>query len=287
MEMFEAFGFVERVLQAGLLGQRDVLLEAGRQATAANIVRSGRIQDAEDGLSEFPHVILNQARVHDFYLDVMRNVADPARAALFTAPASICKVRRRERRRASAYPVTVTARAARCERTKGRSRPSGPGTWSAATARAAPCGRRSGASCMAIRPIRPGASWTCWRHRLPRHPLQVGDPVGQRRQRSSSFRAKAVISFRIYVELDKLSADERVSSLKITARSVWSRPRNAFFVPIPLDVKEIAWWSVYEIGQRLCDKFDDPADDAPQDASRASSSPATPAIPTAPRPGKA
>ena len=26
-----------------------------------------------------------------------------------------------------------------------------------------------------------------------------------------------------------------------------------------LDVKEISWWSVYEIGQRLCDKFDDVA----------------------------
>ena len=30
------------------------------------------MQDVEDGLSEFPHVVLNQARVHDFYLDVMR-----------------------------------------------------------------------------------------------------------------------------------------------------------------------------------------------------------------------
>lgn len=38
-----------------------------------HIVRSGRIQDTEDGLSEFPHVILNQARVHDFFLDVMRH----------------------------------------------------------------------------------------------------------------------------------------------------------------------------------------------------------------------
>ena len=39
------------------------------------IVRSGRIQDVEDGLSEFPHVVLNQARVHDFYLDLMRRSA--------------------------------------------------------------------------------------------------------------------------------------------------------------------------------------------------------------------
>ena len=30
------------------------------------------MQDVEDGLSEFPHVILNQARIHDGFLDVMR-----------------------------------------------------------------------------------------------------------------------------------------------------------------------------------------------------------------------
>ncbi len=41
------------------------------------IKRSGRIQDVEDGLSEMPHVILNQARVHDRYLELMRNA--PAR----------------------------------------------------------------------------------------------------------------------------------------------------------------------------------------------------------------
>ena len=27
--------------------------------------------------------------------------------------------------------------------------------------------------------------------------------------------------------------------------------------PYTLEVKEIAWWSVYEIGQRLCDRYDD------------------------------
>ena len=59
--------------EGSLLDQRDDVLEAGRRASRSNIVRSGRVQDVEDGLSEFPHVILNQARVHDFYLDVMRN----------------------------------------------------------------------------------------------------------------------------------------------------------------------------------------------------------------------
>ncbi|MDT8267693.1 FAD-dependent monooxygenase, partial [Roseomonas sp. DSM 102946] len=41
------------------------------------IYRSDRIRDTEEGLSEFPHVILNQARVHDFYLETMRRGASP------------------------------------------------------------------------------------------------------------------------------------------------------------------------------------------------------------------
>jgi hypothetical protein len=45
------------------------------------------VQDVEDGLSEFPHVVLNQARVHDFYLDVMRK--SPARLEPITRGASL------------------------------------------------------------------------------------------------------------------------------------------------------------------------------------------------------
>ena len=40
-------------------------------------MRSGRVQEVEDGLSELPHVVLNQARVHELYLDVMRNAPAP------------------------------------------------------------------------------------------------------------------------------------------------------------------------------------------------------------------
>src|SRR5712672_4842269 len=71
MEMFEAYGFSERVLkEACWINETTFWKPDGKQRE--NIVRSGRVQDTEDGLSEFPLVVLNQARVHDFYLDVMR-----------------------------------------------------------------------------------------------------------------------------------------------------------------------------------------------------------------------
>src|SRR5271155_152290 len=74
MEMFHAFGFSERVLKEACWINETTFWKPDDEQPA-NIVRSGRVQDVEDGLSEFPHVVLNQARVHDFYLDVMRRSA--------------------------------------------------------------------------------------------------------------------------------------------------------------------------------------------------------------------
>src|ERR1700751_5633522 len=71
MEMFEAYGFSERVLKEACWINETAFWKPD-ETSSENIVRSGRVQDVEDGLSEFPHVVINQARVHDFYLDVMR-----------------------------------------------------------------------------------------------------------------------------------------------------------------------------------------------------------------------
>src|SRR5215475_1478566 len=74
MEMFEAFGFSERVKKEAYWINETTFWKPD-QRSPDNIVRYGRVQDVEDGLSEFPHVVLNQARVHDFYLDLMRRSA--------------------------------------------------------------------------------------------------------------------------------------------------------------------------------------------------------------------
>jgi 3-hydroxybenzoate 4-monooxygenase len=72
MEMFEAFNFSERVMKEACW-INEVTFWKPDEKQPANIVRHGRVQDTEDGLSEFPHVVLNQARVHDFYLETMRH----------------------------------------------------------------------------------------------------------------------------------------------------------------------------------------------------------------------
>jgi phenol 2-monooxygenase len=52
---------------------------------------------------------------------------------------------------------------------------------------------------------------------------------------------------RFYIELDR--RDVTLEMLLAAA--------NRILNPYTLDVKDVGWWSVYEIGQRLCDKFDD------------------------------
>ena len=70
MEMFQAFGFAHRVCNEAYWVNETTFWKPDPD-NPEHIIRTGRIQDVEDGLSEMPHVILNQARVHDMYLDSM------------------------------------------------------------------------------------------------------------------------------------------------------------------------------------------------------------------------
>jgi phenol 2-monooxygenase/3-hydroxybenzoate 4-monooxygenase len=65
---------------------------------------------------------------------------------------------------------------------------------------------------------------------------------------------------RLYVEMDKLGEEERVASRGITLDHLVAAAQRILH-PFTLEVKEVPWWSVYEIGQRICEKYDDvPAD---------------------------
>src|SRR3954466_4981162 len=70
VEMFEAFGLGERLLKEAYW-VNDTVFWRPDPADRAEIVRTGRIQDVEDGLSEMPHLIVNQARIQQLLLEVM------------------------------------------------------------------------------------------------------------------------------------------------------------------------------------------------------------------------
>ena len=263
MEMFEAFGFSERVLKEAYWVNETTFWRPDVNARD-HIVRSGRIQDTEDGLSEFPHVVLNQARVHDFYLDVMRDsptrlVPDYSRRFidLTVAPSG-----EGVPHGAAAYPVKV--RFVRLD-------PSHEGQTETIRCRfVVGCdGARSAVRKSLGRELHGDSANQAWG---VMDVLGVTDFPDVRLKSAihSATEGSALIIpreggylLRIYIELDKLNANKRISDLNVTSERLIAAAQR-ILNPYILEVKEIAWWSVYEIGQRLCDSFDDlPRERAP------------------------
>ena len=248
MEMFEAFGFAERVLKEACW-INEVTFWKPDQKQTGNIVRHGRVQDTEDGLSEFPHVVLNQARVHDFYLDVMRN--SPSRLEPHYSRRFLDLAVDRE---ASDYPVTV-----RLERTDAAH----AGQVETIRARyVVGCdGARSGVrKSIGLQLVGDSANqaWGVM------DVLAVTDfPDIRYKTAVQSANGNLMVipreggyQARLYVEMDKLGDEERVSNRGITLDKLIETAQGILH-PYKLDVKEVPWWSVYEIGQRICDKYDD------------------------------
>ena len=64
---------------------------------------------------------------------------------------------------------------------------------------------------------------------------------------------------RMYIELDELRGEERANDRGVAPDVLIARA-SAVLAPYKLDVRQVAWWSAYEIGQRVCDSFDDVPD---------------------------
>ncbi len=255
VEMFHAFGFSERLLKEACWINETTFWKPD-DSQRSNIVRSGRVQDVEDGLSEFPHVVLNQARVHDFYLQVMRNAPnrlepDYARRAidLQIDPAASSGAG------TPTHPVTVKIE---------RIDPEHAGQVETVKARyVVGCdGARSIVRPCLGRTLHGDSANQAWG---VMDVLAVTDfPDIRMKAAIQSANEGSVLIIpreggylvRIYVELDKLKEDERIASRNITVDYVIAAAQR-ILRPYTLEVKEIPWWSVYEIGQRLCDKFDD------------------------------
>ena len=61
---------------------------------------------------------------------------------------------------------------------------------------------------------------------------------------------------RLYVDLGQLHPDNRVAVRDVSSVDVVAIAQRVFH-PYALEVKETAWFSIYEVGQRVCEKFDD------------------------------
>jgi len=251
MEMFHAYGFSERVLKEAYWVNETTFWKPDERAPE-NIVRSGRVQDVEDGLSEFPHVILNQARIHDGFLDVMRK--SPARLEPYYSR-RLLDLRVDPAAGPNDHAVTV-----RLERVDAANE----GKVETIKARyVVGCdGARSTVRKSIGRELHGDSANHAWGVMDVLAVTDFPDIRFKALIQSAKDGSLLIIPreggymVRLYVELAKLDVGERVANLNITAEDVIAKAQR-ILKPHTLDVKEIAWWSVYEIGQRLTDKFDD------------------------------
>jgi len=241
MEMFQTFGLAHKVLHEAH-GINEATFWTSDPADPGRIRRTGRVQDVGDDVSEMPHVIMNQARVHDLYLERMvrsaaRLVPDYGHRFVGLTIGT------------GDHPVDVTLDHAGTQR-RVRAKYVVGCDGAHSRVRGAIGRRLVGDSA--------NQAWGVM------DVLAVTD-FPDIRLKSLIKTAKGNVLIipreggyltRLYIELDKLESVERVRDRGLSEAALIAAAQSVLH-PYRLDVRETAWWSVYEIGQRLCDRFDD------------------------------
>ena len=243
VETFEAFGLAERMM-AEAYWVNETRFWGPDPADPSRIKRLGRVQDVRDGLSEFPHVIVNQARLLDFLLEHMRN--SPSRLQVDYGHEAI----------------TVQAPTSDDEPVLS--------PFAAATARRGHVSAKYVVGC-------DGAH------------SAVRESIGRRAQGQGADKAWGVMDLlavtdfpdirlkatiqsgdggnillipreggylvRLYVDMGEIAADAWLTKEDVLEQA------QRVLAPYTLDVSEVAWFSVYRVGHRVTDKFDDVDED--------------------------
>lgn len=246
VETFQAFGFAERIIaEAYQISEMNFWAPDPQEPT--HIVRTQRTLDDEHGISEFPHLVVNQARVLDYFAEAAAR--GPARITPDYGWEFIdLTVGEGE------YPVTATLQ-----------RTTGPDAGSQRTVRAKYAVGCDGAKSKVRKAIgcqHIGAQ--------AQHAWGVMDVLA-----NSTFpdiRTKCAIQSnqgsillipreggylcRVYVDLGEVPEGDN-GQVRTTPLETIIAKANAIFKPYTLEVKDVPWWSVYEVGHRVTDKFDD------------------------------
>lgn len=244
MEMFQAFDFADKVLKESYWVNETAFWRPDVHAPQS-IVRSGRIYDTEDGLSEFPHVILSQARIHQFFLDRMAQ----APAALQPLYDSRLTAMERQHDGVQLELETRTAQGLEKHRLKTRYLVGCDGAHSAVRRHLGYAMRGDSANqSWGVMDVLLSTDFPDIRLKCAIHSNNGGNMLIIPREGGHLVR--------MYIELDKLQENQRLDRSTATSEKLIEAAQNIMH-PYRLDIRQVAWWSVYEIGQRICDRFDD------------------------------
>lgn len=248
VETFQAFGFAERII-AEAYRITEMAFWKPDPADPSKIVRAARAKDDTTGISEFPHLIVNQARVLDYFAEFMANA--PTRMA----PDYGFEFQSLKVDDGAEYPVTVTLL-----------HTAGPDAGRERTVRAKYVVGADGARSK----VRDAIGCTLAGDQA-NHAWGVMDVLAV--TDFPDIRTKCAIQsgaggsillipregghlFRMYVDLGEVDKEDKGAVRSTTIEQIIAQA-NEILHPYTLDVRNVAWNSVYEVAHRLTDRFDD------------------------------
>lgn len=248
VETFQAFGFAEEIT-AEAYRITEMCFWRPDPENPENIVRSGRALDDPAGISEFPHLIVNQARVLDYFARFMAN--SPARMK----PDYGFEFVDLEVDDDAEYPVTVTLR-----------RTAGEDEGTERTVRAKYVVGCDGARSKVRQSIGSTLAGDAANHAWGVMDVLASTDFPDIRTKCAiqSSNGGSILHipregghlFRMYVDLGEVPEGDNGAIRKTSIDEIIAKA-NAILHPYTLDVRNVAWHSVYEVGHRLTDRFDD------------------------------
>ena len=252
VETFQAFGFAERII-AEAYNIAWMNFWGPDPENPGDIVRTARTEDYAFKISEFPHLIVNQARVLDYFAEAAAQ--GPGRIVPDYGIEFVGLTVHEE----GEYPVDVRVRQTAGERA-GQER-----TVRAKYVVGADGARSRVRSAIGCHMVGDQANhaWGVM------DVLAVTDFPDIRLKASIQSEAGSILLipreggylFRMYVDLGEVPLDDHHHVRQTTIEQIIARA-NEILHPYTLDVKDVAWHSVYEVGHRLTDRFDDVETDA-------------------------
>ena len=248
VETFQAFGFAEEIT-AEAYWLTEMNFWRPDTENPKHIVRGGRALDDEHGVSEFRHLIVNQARVLDYFAEFAHN--SPARLE----PDYGWEFSTLEVTDEGDYPVKVTL-----------VRSAGPDEGQERVVHA-----KYVVGCDGARSKVRASIGCTLAGDAANHAWGVMDVLAN--TDFPDIRTKCAIQshdggsillipreggylFRMYVDLGVVPENDKGAVRKTSIEQIIAKA-NEILTPYTLDVKNVAWHSVYEVGHRLTDRFDD------------------------------
>ncbi|MCH4813712.1 FAD-binding monooxygenase [Vreelandella neptunia] len=252
VETFQAFGFADQITAEAYRITEMAFWKPDSQMPK-NIKRAARTADDPQGISEFPHLIVNQARVLDYLAEAAHNGPARLKPDYGFAFESLTISDANE-----AYPVTVTLRHSTGEN---------EGQDKVVRARyvigcdGARSGVRTAIGCK-LAGDQANHAWGVM------DVLAVTDfPDIRTKCAIQSHEGGSILLipregghlFRMYVDLGEVPEDGGNKVRETPIETIIAKA-NEIMHPYTLDVRHVAWHSVYEVGHRLTDRFDDVED---------------------------